>query len=120
MPFDLIVSKGKNELKVHYRWYTEIASCKRKKHGEKPSASQFDRFCDGVITDCVANGQDDVLRRIHYSLWGNFPPYRSFLEKHLSGHFSFGRNLRLAVNYFKNQPNDIEFIYRLFFEVVSK
>lgn len=119
LPFDLIVSKGKNELKVHYRWYTDIASAKRKKHGSKPCYNQQETFCLSIIQDCCDCGDMRLLRNIHYALWANFDPYRILLSNNGGGHNDFVKNLILAVNYFKSNNKHMQIVYNTFFELIK-
>lgn len=120
LPFDLVVSKGKHEVKSNFRFYLQIGSDIRKKSIEKPLPSEKENFCHFVISNAVMSKDDKLLRSLHYALWCNFSQYRSLMAKNGSSHASYGSNLRMAVNYFKNNDDDMNIVYNIFFEILEK
>jgi len=120
LPFDLVVSKGKNEIRTHYRFYLQIGSELKKKSVEKPLCSEMEKFMHLIISNALAEKDDKILHHIHYSIWCNMRQYRELLAHNGNSHALYARNLRLAVNYFKNNENDLKQLYRLFIDVIEK
>lgn len=120
LPFSSIVSKGKNEVKVHSRFYMQIAADIKKKYGDKPVTSEYEYFCDSVISNSLKENDVACLRQIHYNIWVNFSPYRQLLANNSCHHNNYARNLRLAVNYFKSNNEHMERIYKFFLEIIRK
>lgn len=120
LPFDTIVSKGKNEVKVHSRFYMQLVSDIKRKYGDKPEISEYEFFCDSIVSNCVQQSDNSTLQRIHYNIWVNYKPYRVMLANNAGGHYNYARNLRLAINYFKSNKTHMEKIYQFFLEIIRK
>lgn len=119
LPVDLVISKGKNEVKTHFRFYLQLASDLKHKMSKNPVCTEKEFFCDSVISNFLSGKQDFMLQRLHYACWSNFPKYRDLLSKNGFSHSSYGHNLRFAVSYFKSYDNDMTVIYNIFLDVIN-
>lgn len=120
LPYPLIVSKARNELRVHYRFYMQITKDFKNRAASHLATTEEEYFCDSLISDLVANSDINGIRILHYSCYAQFPKYKALLAKNSYGHYEFARNLRLAVNYFKSFPPDMKKLYSIFYEYVYK
>lgn len=121
LPFPLIVSKARNELRVHYRFYMQIT----KDFNARTATSNINNieeefFCNTVLNDFATSNRFDDIRNLHFACYANFPKYKKLVSSNQSYKCSFYSCLLTAITAFKGYSPYMKRLYSIFYSYVYR